>query len=56
MVLSEQLGEIDACNIVGSVQSMSNLDILAEILTQANFQIQSTQLMGIHYEVTAKRV
>lgn len=56
MVLNQQLGEVDACKMVGQNMSMSNADIVTQILRNENLQIHSVQLSGVHYEVTAKRV
>ena len=55
-VLNEQLPEIDACKMIGTNLSMSNSQIITEIINSRNLKVESVQLMGVHYEVTAKRV
>ncbi len=56
MLLNDQITELQACEIISSVQSMSNLNIVLQALVRAKFEILSTQITGLHYEIKAKRV
>ena len=47
--------ENEASNMVGLVQSMSIIANTLDIIKSLGMQIESTQINGFHYEVTAKR-
>lgn len=54
-VVNSTITESDASDIIGSRQSMSNLQNTIEILKSFGLKIQSTHITGMHYEVTAVR-
>lgn len=55
-VINGQMDEPRACQIVGALQSMSNYAMVEQVLQQLKFQILSTQISGVHFEIKAKRV
>lgn len=55
MIINDQLDELQACQMIGSIQSLSNMGLVLQVFQQGNFEILSTQISGIHYEIKAKR-
>ena len=54
-VINGMTPENEASNKVGLVQSMSIIANTLDIIKSLGMQIESTQINGFHYEVTAKR-
>jgi len=54
-IINDQITEQEGSNIIGSISSASNLESLKEALKAVGLNVVSTQISGIHYEVTAKR-
>lgn len=54
-LINSSINESDASDIIGSRQSMSNLQNVVEMLKSFGLKIQSTHITGMHYEVTAVR-
>ena len=54
-VINGMTPENEASNMVGLVQSMSIIANTLDIIKSLGMQIESTQINGFHYEVTAKR-
>ena len=54
-IINGMISESEASSIIGLVQSMSIIANTVEIIKSLGMQIESTQINGYHYEVTAKR-
>ena len=54
-VINGMTPENEASNMGGLVQSMSIIANTLDIIKSLGMQIESTQINGFHYEVTAKR-
>ena len=54
-VINGMTPENEASNMVGLVQSMAIIANTLDIIKSLGMQIESTQINGFHYEVTAKR-
>ena len=54
-VINGMTPENEASNMVGLVKSMSIIANTLDIIKSLGMQIESTQINGFHYEVTAKR-
>jgi hypothetical protein len=54
-VINGMLPPDEASNIINSVSSMSSADVITEIIREFNLSIVSTQIGGVHYEISAER-
>lgn len=54
-ILNDQITEKEGANIIGSIKSASSANLLKRVLESLGLEIVSTQITGVHYEVTAKR-
>ena len=54
-VINGMLTPDEASNIISSVSSMNNAGTITEIIRELNLTIVSTQIGGVHYEVSAER-
>ena len=54
-VVNDQISEQDASNIISSLSSATNLRMVKAMAESMGLNVVSTQLSGIHYEITIKR-
>lgn len=54
-IVNDQITEQEGSNIISTLSSASNLALLKSALEGVGLSVLSTQIAGIHYEVTAKR-
>ena len=54
-VINGMLTPDEASNIISSVSSMNNAGTITEIIRELNLTIVSTQIGGVHYEISAER-
>lgn len=54
-IINGLLDEANASEMIGAVNSMSNVENTVKILQSLNLKIQSSQITGNHYEITAVR-
>jgi predicted SAM-dependent methyltransferase len=54
-VINSTLSENDASEIIKSKQSMTNLQETLDLLKGIGLKIQSSRIIGTHYEITAVR-
>ena len=54
-IVNDQITEQEGSNIISTLSSASNLALLKSALEGVGLSVLSTQITGIHYEVTAKR-
>tara|TARA_Y100001963_G_C6768111_1_gene443389 strand:+ start:598 stop:1017 length:420 start_codon:yes stop_codon:yes gene_type:complete len=54
-ILHGAINEADGSRIVNEIQSMSSLNTVRPVLEHLGLEILSTQILGIHFEIKAKR-
>lgn len=54
-VINGMLQPDEASNIISSVSSMSDAGTVSNIIREMNLTIVSTQISGVHYEISAER-
>lgn len=54
-VINGMLQPDEASNIIGSVSSMNDTGTISNIIREMNLTIVSTQIGGVHYEISAER-
>ena len=54
-VVNDQIDELSATRLLGSVQSMTTLSHTVGSLTELGLKIVSSQVNGVHYEIKASR-
>ena len=54
-VINGMLPSNEASDIISSVTSMNDTGTIADIIRGMNLQIVSTQIGGVHYEISAER-
>lgn len=55
-VVNSTINEPDAANVIKDKQSMTNVNDVSKLLQSLGLSIQTTQILGNHYEITAVRV
>ena len=55
LVINDQLEEAEASNIIGLIKSATSPLQIKSLLQQVGLQVISSQITGVHYELTAKR-
>ena len=55
LVVNDQLEEAEASNIIGLIKSATSPLQIKSLLQQVGLQVISSQITGVHYELTAKR-
>jgi len=54
-VINNLISIEDASNVVNDCRSMSDVTQVANIISQLELKVISTQINGIYYEITAER-
>jgi tRNA A37 N6-isopentenylltransferase MiaA len=54
-VINGMLSPDESSDIIGSVSSMNDTETIVDIIKQLNLTIVSTQIGGVHYEISAQR-
>lgn len=54
-VTNDQIDELSATRLLGSIQSMTTLNHTVGILMELGLKIVSSQINGVHYEIKASR-
>jgi len=54
-VISGQASEVELCQWIANKQSMSSVTYAADIIKSLGLKLQSSQINGAHYEITATR-
>lgn len=55
-VVNSVINEPEASNVLKNKQSMTNVNDVSKLLQSLGLSIQTTQILGNHYEITAIRV
>ena len=54
-VLNQSIGPTDANYIISQCQSMTNLEEIVGLVSTTNLKIETTNINGIHFEISCKR-
>ena len=54
-IINDQMAEEEGSNMIGSINSATNPLMIKAIIQKLRLSYVSTQISGVHYEITAKR-
>mgnify|MGYP003114403975 CR=1 FL=1 len=54
-IINDQMAEEEGSNMIGSINSATNPLMIKAIIQKLGLSYVSTQISGVHYEITAKR-
>jgi len=54
-IINDQISEKEGSSIIGSIKSASNATLIKQALESVGLNVLSTQITGVHYEVSAER-
>ena len=54
-IINDQMSELDASRIISGLKSATNLESMRASLMNTGLSFVSSQISGIHYELTMKR-